>query len=142
LSDPLDKFFNEPYAGVIPDLFDGTYSNNEVNANLNDTISRLLTADLIENFSSGNDFQALRNVLTENSIFAWQADARLQFYHGTSDLNVPPDQSRDVYDGFIDAGSDPEKVDLFEMDGLTHETGVISWGISTINWFNELEDNR
>jgi pimeloyl-ACP methyl ester carboxylesterase len=142
LTDPLDKFFNQPYAGVIPELFDGSYSNSEVNANLNDTISRLLTADLIENFSTGADFQTLRNVLTENSVFAWQADSRLQFYHGTSDLNVPPAQSRDAYDSFIDAGSDPEKVTLIEMDGLTHETGVISWGISTINWFNELEDNK
>jgi pimeloyl-ACP methyl ester carboxylesterase len=140
LTDPLNKFFNQPYAGIIPELFDGTYSNSEVNAHLNDTISRLLTADLIENFS-GPDFQLLREVLTDNSVFAWQADARLHFYHGTSDLNVPPEQSRDIYNGFIDAGTDPARVNLFEMDTLTHETGVITWGISTINWFNELEDN-
>ena len=57
LTDPLDKFFNEPYAGSIPELFNGTYSNMQVNADLNDTISRLLTPDLIENFSRGLIFK-------------------------------------------------------------------------------------
>jgi pimeloyl-ACP methyl ester carboxylesterase len=139
LTDQPDKYFNEPYAGRIPGLFDGTHTNGEVNENLNDTISRLLTSDMIQNFASGTEFQDLRNVLTENSVSAWPVVARLQFYHGTIDVNVPPIQSQMIYDNFIATGADPARVSLLPLEGMTHETGIIPWGISTINWFNELE---
>ncbi len=140
LDDPLDKYFNQPYASIIPQLFDGSHTNGEVNAGLNDTISRLLTSGLLENFSSGEDFRVLRNVLTENSITAWQVDARLRYYHGTADMDVPPGQSLSMYEEFIQAGSDPLKVEHFVMDGLDHGAGVILWGIETINWFNQMQD--
>jgi pimeloyl-ACP methyl ester carboxylesterase len=139
LTDPLDKYFNEPYAGRIPGLFDGTHTNTEVNENLNDTISRLLTADMIQNFASGSQFQELRNALTDNSVSSWPVEARLRFYHGTDDINVPPVQSQMIYDDFIASGADPSRVSLLPLEGMTHETGVIPWGINTINWFNELE---
>jgi hypothetical protein len=139
LTDPLGTYFNEPYAGRIPSLFDGSHTNGEVNANLNDTISRLVTPDLIQNFTSGTEFQDLRNVLSENSISAWPLDAQVRFYHGTIDDNVPPEQSQLIYDSFISSGADPSKVSLWPLEGMNHETGVIPWGINTINWFNELE---
>jgi hypothetical protein len=139
LTDQLDKYFNEPYAGRIPGLFDGTHTNGEVNENLNDTISRLLTPGMIQNFASGTEFQDLRNVLTENSVSSWPVDAQLRFYHGTIDINVPPVQSQMIYDDFIASGADPSRVSLLPLEGMTHETGIIPWGINTINWFNELE---
>jgi pimeloyl-ACP methyl ester carboxylesterase len=139
LTDPLDKYFNEPYASLIPGLFDGSHTNGEVDENLNDTISRLLTTDLIHNFASGSEFQDLRDALTENSVSAWPVEARLRFYHGTVDVNVPPVQTQMIYDSFISSGADPERVTLLPLEGKTHETGVIPWGINTINWFNELE---
>ncbi len=139
LTDQLDKYFNEPYAGRIPGLFDGTHTNDEVNVNLNDTISRLLTSDMIQNFATGTQFQDLRNVLTENSVSSWPVEARLRFYHGTIDINVPPIQSQMIYDNFMASGADAARVSLIPLEGMTHETGVIPWGISTINWFNELE---
>ncbi len=139
LTDPLDTYFNEPYAGRIPGLFDGSHTNGQVNASLNDTISRLLTADLIQNFATADEFKDLRNALAENSVSAWQVEARLRFSHGTADINVPPVQSEMIYDNFIASGADPDRVSLLPLEGKTHETGVIPWGINTINWFNELE---
>ncbi len=139
LTEPLDTYFNEPYAGRIPSLFDGSHTNGEVNANLNDTISRLVTPAMIQNFMSGTEFQDLRNVLSENSISSWPLDAQVRFYHGTIDDNVPPEQSQLIYDSFISSGVDPSKVSLLPLEGMNHETGVIPWGINTINWFNELE---
>jgi hypothetical protein len=139
LTDPLSKYFNEPYAGRIPGLFDGTHTNTEVNENLNDTISKLLTPDMIQNFNTSTEFQDLRNVLSQNSVSSWPVEARLRFYHGTLDINVPPIQSQLIYDDFISSGADPLRVSLLPLEGMTHETGVIPWGISTINWFNELE---
>ena len=138
LSDPLDKFFKEPYASRIPEIFDGSYSNSEVNAQLTDTIANLVTDDLRLNFSTGTSFQSLREQLTESSVPAWNSRALVNLYHGTADINVPPEQSAGVYDDFTQAGA-AQKVNYIEMTGLTHETGLIPWGIMTITWFNSLE---
>jgi hypothetical protein len=139
IADPLSKFFNEPYATRIPSLFDGTHSNTDVDNNLNDTINRLLTADMIANFATGTSYAELRDVLLHNSVSGWDVQALVRFYHGTADMNVPPAQSQLIYNSFLSAGADPSKVTHLDIPDATHETGVIPWGISTINWFNELE---
>lgn len=139
LTDPLSHFFNEPYASAIPQLFNGEYENDQVNQALNDTMSVLLSAEMLDGFRDGAGYANLRNVLNLNSVDPWQPDALLRFYHGTSDVNVPPAQSESIYDRFISAGTDPGRITYIEMAGMNHDTGVIPWGIKTINWFNELE---
>jgi pimeloyl-ACP methyl ester carboxylesterase len=139
LTDPLSHFFNEPYASAIPQLFSGEYENGQVDQALNDTMAVLLSADMLAGFGDGAAYAELRNVLTLNSVEPWQPDALIRFYHGTSDVNVPPSQTESMYEGFISAGADPGRVTYVEMAGLNHESGVIPWGIKTINWFNELE---
>jgi len=139
IQEPLSTFFKSPYAERIPQLFDGTNSNNEVNAQLTNTIGDLLTDNLINNFQTSQDYEGLRLRLEENSIDAWNTNAELHLYHGTDDLNVPAEQSSLIYNAFINAGADPDKVLLFELTGKDHEGGVLPWGISTINWFNTLE---
>lgn len=136
---PLTQYFKEPYASRIPGLFDGSHSNVEVNAQLNDTIAKLVTDEMINNFSTSNDFVTLRSLLSANSADAWNSKAVIRFYHGTADKNVPPNQSDIIYNQFISAGVSLSKVTLLPLNGLTHETGLIPWGISTINWFNELK---
>jgi len=139
LTDPLDKYFQEPYASRIPDLFNGSYGNSEINAQLNDTVGKLVTVDLRNNFETSESFSTLRTLLSQNSVQAWNTDTRIRIYHGTDDINVPPVQSLSLYNDFIAAGVNPSIITHIELNGLTHETGIIPWGISTINWFNELE---
>jgi pimeloyl-ACP methyl ester carboxylesterase len=140
LADPLTRFFNEPYASRIPELFDGSYENDQVNSQLNDTISVLLTADMRANFKTSADYAPLRNALIKNSVTAWNPNALIRFYHGTADVNVPPEQTTLMASRMLDAGGDPDRVVVLPMEGMNHETGVIPWGIQTINWFNELEN--
>lgn len=139
MTEPLTTYFKEPYASRIPGLFDGSHSNVEVNAQLNDTIAKLVTDEMIDNFSTSNDFATLRSLLSANSADAWNCNAAIRFYHGTADKNVPPNQSDIMYNRFISLGVNTSKISLLPLDGLTHETGLIPWGISTINWFNELK---
>ncbi len=138
LDDPLTKFFQEPYASRIPDLFDGSHSNANINSQLTNKVSSLLLTDLIENFSSSPDYEALRSDLKVNTIEAWAASSLLQFYHGTADMNVSPSESQNIYSGFIDLGLG-SSVQLIEMDGKNHETGLLPWGINTFIWFNEIK---
>jgi len=140
LQDPLDKYFKSPYAERIPQLFDGSYSNDEVNSQLTDQIADLLTGALIDNFQTGQEFSKLRELLIENSISAWDTNIKLHLYHGTADQNVPNEQSAKLYDDFISAGANPELVNYFELNGMDHGSGLLPWGISSINWFNTLEN--
>jgi len=142
LTDPLEKYFKSPYFEKIPRLFNGSYTNGEVNSELTDQITDLVTDDLIDNFAAGQDFSTLRQLLQENSVSAWNSTAKIQFYHGSADLTVPSAQSSAIYQNFINAGTDSETVQFFEMNGLDHDTGLIPWGISTLSWFNELRDNN
>ncbi len=139
MSGPLTQYFKEPYASRIPGLFDGSHGNDDVNAQLNDTIAKLVTDEMINSFSTGNDFASLRTLLAANSAEAWNCNAVIRFYHGTADRNVPPNQSDIMYNRFISLGVNQAKVTLLPMEGLTHETGLIPWGISTINWFNQIK---
>jgi pimeloyl-ACP methyl ester carboxylesterase len=138
ITSPLSLFFKEPYASQIPDLFDGSQTNADINESLPNPISDLLTPDLIQNFGTADEFEELRNELTSSSIHGWKTNLRIQLYHGTADDNVPPDQSLNLFNEFIAAGSSAEDVQHFTMEGLGHGTGLMPWGIGTVNWFNSL----
>ena len=137
-SDLLSKFFNEPYASRIPELFNGMYSNTQVDAQLNDTISVLLKSNMISDFSNGADFAQLRSLLVKNSVTAWLPTSKINFYHGSADLNVPPEQSQLMYNSFLSLGV-PDMIQLISLPGIDHESSLLPWGLKTINWFNELK---
>jgi len=138
-SDPLNKFFNEPYASRIPKLFDGTYSNTEVDDQLNDTISVLLKSNMISGFGNGADFAQLRSLLVKNSVTAWVPTSKINFYHGSADLNVPPEQSTLMYNSFLNLGVGQDKIQLISLPGTDHESSLLPWGLKTINWFNQIK---
>ncbi len=104
LNEPLQKYFNEPYASLIPDLFDGTKSGSTIDHYLNDTVTALITPDLINNFETGTDFQSLHTELSENSVEAWPTAVKLLFFHGKADDNVPSFESQHIYDDFLQKG--------------------------------------
>ncbi len=138
-ADPLSKFFNEPYATRIPEIFNGTYTNDQVNARLNDTIPVLLNSSMIAGFSSGADFEQLRSLLTKNSVTAWVPTSKINFYHGSADLNVPPVQSQLIYNSFVNLGVGQDKIQLINLPDTDHEFSLLPWGLKTISWFNELK---
>ena len=140
IQDPLEKYFKSPYAEKIPQLFDGSLTNSEVVAELTDQIADLVTDNMRNNFQTGQEFSKLRELLMENSVMAWDTDTKIHIYHGSADQNVPPEQSQNLYQNFMIAGTDPYTVEYFDLPGMDHGTGLVPWGIHTLNWFNALED--
>ena len=138
LNESLQKYFNEPYASLIPGLFDGNKGGGAISNQLTDSVPLLVTANLLENFETGAEFQSLREELLKNSVEAWSSNTKLMFFHGDSDKDVPPFESYHIYNAFLQQGLTPAQVQLITVDSLDHDTGLIPWGISTINWFNEL----
>lgn len=140
LDDPLVNFFQEPYASRIPELFDGSHNNSYINSQLTDTVPQLLVPEFVENFLVNSEYEALRLDLATNTVEAWTASSLIQFHHGTADLNVPISESQNIYADFIDLGLE-SSVQLIEMEGKNHETGILPWGINTFIWFNELKED-
>ncbi len=142
IHDPLEKFFKEPYSYDIPVLFNGNYTNSEVNNHLTDAIADLITADMINNLNVSEDFLELRTDLEHNSVEAWLVNSLLRFYHGNADNNVPINQSISIFNDFLSLGNNAEIVKYYELDGLNHETGILPWGINSIIWFNQLKAEK
>jgi pimeloyl-ACP methyl ester carboxylesterase len=139
LDEELQKYFNEPYASLIPGLFDGSKSGGAINAELTDSVQLLVTPGLRENLENGDDFISLRNELSVNSVEAWPSETKLMFFHGGKDDNVPSFESYHIFEAFIQQGLDPSQVQLITVDSLDHDTGLIPWVLSTITSFNELK---
>ncbi len=138
LDGPMNIFFQEPYLSRIPDLFTGIYNNTYINSQLNDSIAKFLLPGLVENFSDGPEYEELRSDLVNNSVEAWPASSFIRFYHGTEDLNVSPNESRNMYSDFSDPALNAS-VQLIEFEGDNHSSGVLPWGIQTFLWFNEIK---
>ncbi len=138
LDEELQKYFNEPYASLIPGLFDGSKSGGAINAELTDSVQLLITPGLSQNFETGEAFISLRNELSVNSVEAWPSETKLMFFHGEEDLDVPSFESYHIFEAFVQQGLDPSRIQLITIDSLNHDTGVIPWIISTITSFNEL----
>jgi len=137
----MDLFFKQPYAGLIPGLFDGSHSNNDINNELTTIIPDLIASNLISNFETASEFSQLRETLVENSISGWNTTVKINLFHGTEDDNVPPQQSLNLYNEFTDSGSGTGMVQYFPMEGLSHGSGLMPWGILTFNWFNSFRQN-
>ncbi|MFO7657261.1 MAG: lipase family protein [Bacteroidales bacterium] len=139
LEGPIQKYFNEPYAGMIPGLFDGVRDGGSINGQLTDSVQLLLNPDMIENLETGAAYEGLRDEMELNSVGAWPSASKILFFHGRADDNVPSFESLNIYDAFINKGVSPSQLQLVMEDTLKHETGLIPWGIKTILWFNDIK---
>jgi len=135
LTDPLSLFFREPYASRIPGLFNGSFTGDEINQQLTDTVARLVTENLKNHFTDGAEFAGLRNELDKNSMYGWRTEMPVRFYHGTSDDNVYYGQSVFMHEDMLRQGSYEENISLYLLDGLNHQTALVPWGVTTIKWF-------
>ena len=135
----LNKMFNEPYASIIPDYFNGKYSGSEINNVLNDTISVLLTSNFINNTYSDPNLRIIVDALEENSLDNWVPKTKMLMYHGTSDITVPYQNSVDTYNNFISKGASQSVIELIPLNGKTHSSGSLPYIIDLFDKFNSLK---
>jgi len=135
MDEDLNLFFKEPYAGMIPGLFDGTLCNNELNSNFTTNLPELLSEELLTAFDSSEDFITLRNELTGSGITAWKVNSPVLITHSNGDQSVPIKQSFDLLDNLLAAGTDENNIHFTEIDGLLHNEAAVQWGINSLIWF-------
>ncbi len=136
---PVNAIFNEPYASKIPNLYDGSKSGDEINAELTTAVSDLLTDDYINDFETAATFSSLRSALSNNSVTAWNTTTPTKIIHGTADSFVPYKVAQDIHNDFVSAGAG-NKVELIPLEGLGHTDGIIPAGLISVLWFIDLKD--
>jgi len=136
---PLSDIFKEPYASIIPDYFDGTYSGGEINNNLTYKIDDLLTENFIKNVDSDPKFSTILNAFEENSLDNWIPKNNMFLYHGTNDIAVPYLNSVTTYNNFIDLGTSSSIVSLITLYGKDHASGSLPYMIDIFDKFEKLK---
>ena len=136
---PLSSIFNEPYASIIPEYFNGKYSGYEINSVLSDDISELLTSNFINNIYSDLELKIIVDAFEENSLDQWVPKNKMIMYHGTDDITVPYQNSVDTYSNFISLGADKNTVEFIDLNGENHSSGSLPYIIDLFDKFEKLK---
>jgi pimeloyl-ACP methyl ester carboxylesterase len=135
---PLSKYFKSPYSESIPELFDGSLCNAELNQQLTNDMSELIQTDLIENFSTSDAYINLRTHLTNSTIVAWNTNAAVRLYYSNGDNSVPGELSENFYNDLLTFGNTDNKYSLVEVDDLDHNEAIVPWGTDALLWIHTL----
>jgi len=138
----IDDVVQQPYAGLIPTLYDGTKSGDEINDLLTTSIPDLLTADYISNWSTDTKYEDLKGMLEQNSVEAFLTTTPTMLLHGTADKFVPPIVTSNIYADFIAVGASTNLVSLVPLAGETHSSGIIPSGLTSLGWFIRLKQEN
>ena len=136
---PLSSIFNEPYASIIPEYFNGKYSGYEINSVLSDDMSELLTSNFINNIYTDADLKIIVDAFEENNLDQWVPKNKMIMYHGTDDITVPYQNSVDTYNNFISLGADKNTIEFIDLNGENHSSGSLPYIVSLFDKFEKLK---
>ncbi len=138
-TNPLTDLIQQPYAGLIPGLFDGTNSGGTINSKLTTKMADLLTAEYRTGYATNAKFASVRSAFLSNSITAWNAKTPMKLFHGEKDDYIPAGMSSKMLADFKTAGVADTQIQLVILPGADHTTGVYPTGMQTIMWFLSLK---
>ena len=139
ISNPLSDMIKEPYATLIPGLFDGTNSGGTINSKLTTKMADLFTAEYRTGFATNTKFAGLKSALLSNSVTAWKATTPMKLFHGAKDEYIPVGVSQKILLDFKTAGVSDSQIQLTIFPEADHTTGVYPTGLETIKWFLSLK---
>jgi hypothetical protein len=135
----LAEIFNEPYAGKMPDLFDGTHTSGEIKSQLPTKINELVKQSFIDGIKDGSE-KAFLDALKENTLLDWTPLTPIRFYHSNGDEVVP-------YQNMITAAQELKKngaakIETVTIEGLRHSKAALPAVTQMIEWFDSLRLSR
>lgn len=133
--------FNAQFTTNFSQLFNGSYSADEINASFGTTHVGELLYDQFENdeyFASNPLYDNLRAAFEANKITAWNLQAPLRLYYGNDDKWIPGDQSLKMFQQFQTSGAGT-KVKLENFNGTNHLTAFVPSLNNAITWFQSLK---
>ena len=133
----LTDLFNSQYASVIPGLYDGQHSSEQINSQLTTSISGLFTAEYLSGAETDQKYLGIRNALRDNSINGWDCDVPLLLLHGTADTYVMPGISQSQYNIMIGSGTSPLTCFYVPLEGLDHSQASVPALFAGYEFFKE-----
>ena len=140
-TNPVSEILNDPYAGKLSSLFNGTLSTGDINAQLTTSISGLFKSEFLTGFTSSSTYASVRNALKNNSISAWKTLKPVIFVHGSGDTSVPVTATETMYSAMISAGTSSEICRKVIFPGLEHGEGLIPGMIEGLSFLLDIRDN-
>ena len=135
----LSDIFNEPYASLIPQYFNGQYSGGEINSVLSYSVNLLLNENFRNNFYTDPSLNVVVEAFEENSFNQWVPKTKMFMYHGTADITVPYQNSVDTYNNFIANGVNSSLVEFIPLESKTHSSGAIPYILDIFDKFENLK---
>ena len=135
----LSDIFKEPFASIIPNYFNGSYSGGQINDVLTYNIDSLLTEEFKNNVHSSSKYSEVINAFEENSLDNWVPKTKMYLYHGTDDIAVPYNNSVNTYDNFIKLGTSSSIISLNPLQGKDHASGSLPYMIDIFDKFEALK---
>jgi pimeloyl-ACP methyl ester carboxylesterase len=133
----VESFFNDPYAGRIPALFDGLHSSADINAQLTTDVGTLIK----NNALNGVDVTLtafLEDKFEENSLVDWTPKSQVFLYHGEADVTVPFGNSQLTYETLLINGASTDNLQLITLPG-DHTTALEPYIVDIINKLQKLK---
>jgi pimeloyl-ACP methyl ester carboxylesterase len=138
---PLNTIFADGYAAKIPGLFNGINTGAEINAQLTSNVAELFHPDFHAGYASNASYEPVQEALSNNSVEAWNTTTPTRLFHGENDTFVPIELSTQMNEDFSELGVSSDLVKMVVLSEKDHQSGILPFGIATINWFIDLNSN-
>ena len=113
----LDEIFQEPYASMLPDMFDGETGAGEINAQLPTLTSELLQPGIVDEILSDPNHPYMV-AAADNDCHNWVPTFHMNMYYCNADDVVYPENTLSAYDYMVVNGA--ENVNTYDGGALGH----------------------
>ena len=137
-TNPLSDLIKEPYASLIPTLFNGENTIGTINSKLTSKMADFLTSEYRTGYATDAKFVGVRSAFLSNSITAWNITTPTKLYHCKNDEVIPFSMSEKMLADFQTKGVTSSLIELVPVSGTDHISGAYSTGVETIIWFLQL----
>lgn len=133
LASSLSDIFAEPYASILPGLFNGENEGFIINQKLPLIPKSMLAPEFLRDFQS-DSLNPLRRALYENDLYRWTPRSPMRIYHCLRDDRVPYRNAQVAYDSFKARGA--KNVELVTLDRGGHGGCALPSILRGKEWFD------
>jgi Serine aminopeptidase, S33 len=135
---PLGEALQPRYVGIVPGLFDGTHTAQEIGAALPDDPAAMFRPNFLRAMRTRGD-NWFTQALALNETYAWAPVAPFRIYFGDRDVDVPPAASRAF---FAYARAHRGNVTLHSLAGADHQASGAMAYAPVLAWFDAMTGHR
>jgi dienelactone hydrolase len=132
----LHEIFREPWAGEIPDYFDGSQMMAGINNRLPRSMDSIFTETFLAGYRSGGE-QDVRDAIAANSLLNFVPSAPVLMIHGDADQIVPYFNSELAKEYYNNGGK--TNVEITMVKG-NHEGAAEAAIVGAMLWFESLRN--